>query len=78
MTTKDKTGDQLVASMRKSKTGSVASKTAAPATKDNPAAVKPQTEAKPSATTAGTAKKRQQPGTRSRDNYSIGRRVWPD
>ncbi len=76
MTSKNKTGDQLVASMRKSKTGSVARKTAAAALPDKPAAVKPARKAP--ASSASAAKKRQGDGARSPDTCHLGGRVWPD
>lgn len=77
MMNKDKTGDRLIASIRKSKTDSVASKTATPA-KNKPGAADPTPETTPPAPTAGAAKKRETDSSLSQDNYSIGRRVWPD
>jgi len=72
VTSKDKTGDQLVASIRKSKTGAVARKSAATS-----AASKPQSPARgsPRVTAAKPAKQEIRSGS---DPYSIGRRVWPD
>lgn len=75
---KDKTGDRLVASIRKSKTGGVVNKSAAPATMDEPSTTKPATKTIPTAATASDAKKHHPDSTRSHDNYSVGRRVWPD
>jgi hypothetical protein len=80
MTSKDKTGDKLVASIRKSKSGTVASKTSerpagesaarssnAPKTRsESTAATK-----KPVSTVATIQQDR-------KDSYSFGRRVWPD
>lgn len=76
MTSKDKTGDKLVASMRKSKTGNVASKTAAPPVAD--AADKPRADPAVSGPVAGAAKQREQRKTTSQDSYTVGQRVWPD
>lgn len=71
MTSKDKTGDQLVASIRKSKSGPAARKAA----RRSPAG-------KPAATAAGRAAKKPPTGAteKNRDvgGYSHGRRVWPD
>ncbi|MEZ5543535.1 MAG: hypothetical protein R3F42_16090 [Pseudomonadota bacterium] len=66
MTSKDKTGDQLVASIRKSKSGAVARKAAG-----RPAAGKSARAPEPAATPA------QGPAGQG-DGYSLGRRVWPD
>ena len=70
MSTKSKTGAKLVASVRKSKTGSVASKTAesqnAKETAPKSKASTPKPAAK--ATTKQDVK----------NLYSSGRRVWPD
>lgn len=72
MSTKSKTGAKLVDSVRKSKTGSVASKTSESqkaketATKPKAATSKPKPAAK--ATTKQAVK----------NLYSYGRRVWPD
>lgn len=67
MTTQDKTGDKLVASIRKTKAG--AAGTTPPATRKKTAATR-RTAAKPQATeksaTAGTA------------GYQSPGRVWPD
>jgi hypothetical protein len=71
MTTKDKTGEKLVASIRRTKTGAntntAAPKAAAPAKKRAP---KRSTAAKPAAARQATAK--------SGDSYQSAGRVWPD
>lgn len=75
MSSKDKTGAKLVASIRKSKTGTVASKTS-----ERPDAR--ATAEKPKATSSKLSKKvtpeqdvKNQGG---KNLYSTGRRVWPD
>ncbi len=68
-TSKDKTGDQLVASMRKSKTGAVARKTTSQRTPSNPPAATNQVTATNTASDTKPVRK---------DGYSHGRRVWPD
>ena len=68
MNSEDRTGNKLVASVRKSKTGTVAGKTTV---RQNAAQTSARQKASVPATTA----------TVSRDNkaiYSHGRRVWPD
>lgn len=77
MTNKDKTGDQLVASMRKTKSGAVTRKTAARRSTRKPAKPAasrpaPARPAKAISTTAAEAEAVPQ------DGYSAGRRVWPD
>jgi hypothetical protein len=79
MTSKDKTADQLVASIRKSKTGTVAQKNPARRTaKKTPA----RGAAMPAAATPGkTAARTPARATGSETGsgvYSHGRRVWPD
>lgn len=79
MTTKDKTADQLVASIRKSKTGTVAQKNQARSTsKQTPArgAAKPAA-AMPKKTAARTPARAAGSETGS-GGYSHGHRVWPD
>lgn len=68
MTSKDKTGEQLVASIRKSKSGEVARKTATPRTTRKPAA----------ATSTRTAARQATAEQVQQDRYHFGRRVWPD
>ena len=68
MKSKDKTGDQLLASIRKSKAGVVAQKTQARATAR-------RTAARPAAT---AQKAKPKPDARPAGCYSHGRRVWPD
>jgi hypothetical protein len=68
MTNKDKTGDQLVASIRKSKTGAVTRKHTERATAGSKATAANARRQK----TAKTSKTIQNSG------YSHGRRVWPD
>ena len=70
MSTKSKTGAKLVDSVRKSKTGSVASKTSESQNAK-------ETATKPKAATPKRATK----ATTNQDVknlYSYGRRVWPD
>jgi hypothetical protein len=79
MTSKDKTADQLVASIRKSKTGDVAQKNQARSTaKKAPArpAAKPAAST-PKKTAARIPARSSYNGTSS-GGYSHGRRVWPD
>jgi len=75
MSSKDKTGDKLVASIRKSKTGTVASKTSerpdARATTDKSKA----STAKPAAKVTPNQDVKNQGG---KSLYSSRRRVWPD
>lgn len=68
MTSKDKTGDQLVASIRKSKTGPVAPRAKARGTtrKVTPRRTATIRETWPKASETPA------------DSYSYGRRVWPD
>lgn len=78
MTSKDKTGDQLVASIRKSKTGTVSRKTA-----DRSSADEANAKSKPPAKSTSPAPKTRastnsQAGKLPKDPYSLGRRVWPD
>jgi hypothetical protein len=67
MTSKDKTGDKLVASMRKSKTGTVTQKTS-------------ERSASAGSTTAADkpARKKAEPAPKQGGCFSHGRRVWPD
>ena len=64
----DKTGDKLVASIRKTKAGAAKPKQAAPAK-----AAKPR-----KARTSTPAAKSRRPAPVSADPYSSGGRVWPD
>jgi hypothetical protein len=75
MTTKDKTGDRLVASIRRTRAG--AEKPAGAASRRSPATRKARAPANKSAT--GPAKKttaKQPDGVQA--NYQSGGRVWPD
>ena len=79
MTSKDKTADQLVSSIRKSKTGTVAQKNQARSTAKKAPARRAE---KPAASTpkkiaARTPVRSTSNGTSS-GGYSHGRRVWPD
>lgn len=67
MTSKDKTGDQLVASIRKSKSAASAPKVRA----GSPRTARPA--AKPRAKPVAKADKQNATST-----YQVGRRVWPD
>ena len=71
MSSKSKTGAKLVASVRKSKTGAVASKTS-----QRPDAG--ESKAKPKATTATRSASTTTTNQGRKDVYSFGRRVWPD
>jgi len=83
MTSKDKTGDKLIASMRKSKTGTVTQKTSersasagSTTAADTPASKK---TAKQAASTANAKpKKTAAPAPKQGATFSHGRRVWPD
>ena len=79
MTSKDKTGDKLVASIRKSKSGTVASKTSERLAGESAARSNvPKTRSESTAATkkpASTVARNQQ---EQKDSYSFGRRVWPD
>jgi hypothetical protein len=68
---KDKTGDRLVASIRKTRAGA-AGKTAAGA------AAAPASERRAPQTRAAGAKEQAVQEAYSRDSYQYGRRVWPD
>ncbi len=71
MTTRDKTGNQLVDSIRKSKSGTVAQKTAA----RRPAGKSATTGRSRAAKTPAAPVEK--PAGRD-GGYSYGRRVWPD
>jgi hypothetical protein len=75
MTSKDKTADQLVASIRKSKTGTVARKNQARSTAQKAPA---RRAAKPAAATRKKGAARTATGAAGSGGYSHGRRVWPD
>ena len=79
MSSKDKTGDKLVASVRKSKTGTVARKTSQRSDAGE-AEAKPKSTATRSALKATTNKSASTAKTSQEreNNYSYGRRVWPD
>ena len=68
MTDKDKTGDQLVASIRKTKRSAAASKKTA--ARRAPAKVK--------ATPAKTTLRQEKQAAATSGNYQSVRRVWPD
>jgi len=68
----DKTGDQLVASIRKTKTGAATRKTATPGTSEKQVEV----EAEQNKSAARKPAQKKKPSTQ--DGYSSGRRVWPD
>jgi hypothetical protein len=73
MTTKDKTGDKLVASIRRTKSGAGTGTTAAKTTAAAPAkkrASKRRVSAKTAPAKQATAK--------SGDSYQSAGRVWPD
>lgn len=68
-TRQDKTGDQLVASIRKTKSGAAARKTDVPDTSETPA---------PAVQPAPVVKKSPVKKSTNTNGYSSGRRVWPD
>jgi septal ring-binding cell division protein DamX len=79
MTSKDKTGDKLIASMRKSKTGTVTQKTSersASAGKTAKKKAAPKAASKPAP--IAKVKKKAAPAVESGSGFSHGRRVWPD
>ena len=89
MTSKDKTGDQLVASIRKTKSGAAArnsgesaaaEKAAEKPAASKPAADKPAPARKPAAPKTRATRPKPAAATKSDDGdgYSSGRRVWPD
>ena len=73
MSSKDKTGAKLVASIRKSKTGTVASKTA-----DRPDARETTVRKKASASRSASKATPDRGSQGDNSLYSRGRRVWPD
>ena len=82
MSPKSKTGDKLVASIRKSKTGTVANKTSQRSDSDKSTA-KTKAAASKSASKAVTSKPapsaaKQDRGSTFNPTFSHGRRVWPD
>ncbi len=78
MSTKSKTGAKLVASIRKSKTGTVASKTSERPDAST-AAAKPKAAANSSGSKTTANKQASKTVTQERKNsFSHGRRVWPD
>jgi len=81
MTSKDNTGDKLVASMRKSKTGTVTQKTSersASAGFRSAAGRPARKKAAPKVASVAKAKKKVAPTPKQGGGFSHGRRVWPD
>jgi cytoskeletal protein RodZ len=83
MTSKDKTGDQLVASIRKSKSGEVSRKNtkrrATSGRKKTSSARKTSTPASKAAkTTKDSSRVSKVEANVSSDSYSAGGRIWPD
>ena len=79
MSTTDKTRQQLVDSMRKTKAGAAGKKTVARSKAAQPADRTTKTAKKAAVTTAGKQSAKEavsRPETR--DLYQAGRRVWPD
>lgn len=75
MSTKKKTGDKLVASIRKSKTGTVARKTSErPDAVESTATKSRSPTSKPASKSDSTASTNQV----RKNVFSHGRRVWPD
>jgi len=75
----DKTGDKLVASIRKTRAGAAkkttARKAATSGTVASTAGKQPKTRSRPA---AGKAEKKVLPAPVSTDAYQYGRRIWPD
>jgi hypothetical protein len=83
MTSKDKTGDKLIASMRKSKTGTVTQKTSersasAGSTMSADTSASKQAATKAVTTATARAKKKAAPAPKQGGGFSHGRRIWPD
>lgn len=80
MTSKDKTSDQLIASVRKSKTGQVAKKTAKARTQRTAPAkpAKAPVSARNTTTRVTKAKPKAKESQSGIDPYTASRRVWPD
>ncbi|MCP5298207.1 MAG: hypothetical protein H6953_16770 [Chromatiaceae bacterium] len=72
MTTKDQTGDKLVASIRRTKAGAAKAGDTAPPAK--PAARRPPTKTAQAPKRATAATRR----TATADPYQSGGRIWPD
>jgi hypothetical protein len=81
MTTKDKTGERLAASIRRTRAGSEKpTEAAAPAGAASQRSAKPRkggAGAKKAAATPAKKRALKQAGT-AQDNYQSGGRVWPD
>ena len=79
MSTTDKTRQQLVDSMRKTKAGAAGKKTVARSKATRPAGRTTKTTKKAAATTVGKQPAKEA-GSRpkTRDSYCAGQRVWPD
>ena len=77
---KDKTGDKLVASIRKTRAGATKKTTARKAEKAGGATAAAGERPAPRAgtRTAARAEKKSVQVPESRDSYQYGRRVWPD
>ena len=76
----DKTRQQLVDSIRKTKAAAAGKTTAVNKKSPQPVSRTAKTTKKAAATTAGKRplKLRGDPGREIRDPYRVGRRVWPD
>ena len=79
MSSTDKTRQQLVDSMRKTKAAAASKKTAGNNT-PQPATRAAKTTKKAASTTTGKRSVKVEVGSRpeTRDPYRVGRRVWPD
>ena len=78
MSTKSKTGAKLVDSIRKSKTGAVASKTSERPAAKKTAATKSKASASRSTSSASKSAAKASTNSAPTNGFSHGRRVWPD
>ena len=82
MTSRDKTGDKLVASIRKTKAGSTQTATTSSTTPAKPrraaSTAKAQPKATPKAKSASPVKRRPSAAKKSAGSYQSTGRVWPD
>lgn len=82
MSTSDKTGDRLAASIRRTKAGAAkppaGSAPEAGQAEQKAAAAKPAAKPAPKAPAPRRAKTAAAPAQSAGDSYQFGRRVWPD
>jgi len=77
MSSKDKTREKLMGSMRKTKADAGIGAKSKPESTETSQSAAPKT-AKPAVEKRGNATQKSQSSTMSADNYQSGRRVWPD